>query len=265
MAYESTTGTEEVFKAYKDKVYRLSVSLVHNEKDAEDIVQNTFIKILKNLSHFKRQSKISTWIYRIAYNESLMYLRKKYRQFKLSNRLSGELKIIPSGMFVNWSKIPDKELLEKEFKLRLQEAIQHLPIKYRLPLLLHHVENMPLSEAALVLGIRVSSLKSRLHRSLLMVGAAISAYLKDKKEIQEESKGRNCQQWLGFVYDYAKGAVNLEVKTKFKKHISDCPACNNFLESYSRALAITTALECKDIPPELTQKLESFWGLEHHN
>jgi RNA polymerase sigma-70 factor (ECF subfamily) len=71
--------TEEIFIKYKDKVYRLAISIVHNDKDAEDIVQNTFMKILKNLRYFRHQSNISTWIYRIAYNESLMYLRKKYR------------------------------------------------------------------------------------------------------------------------------------------------------------------------------------------
>lgn len=70
-------GLEDTFKKYKNKVYGLALSITHNEKDAEDILQNTFFKIIKNIKGFRGESSLSTWIYKIAYNETLMYLRKK--------------------------------------------------------------------------------------------------------------------------------------------------------------------------------------------
>lgn len=249
---------ESIFTDYKDKVYRLAVSMAHNDKDAEDIVQNTFMKVLKNLRYFRHQSNISTWIYRIAYNESLMYLRKKYRQFRLANRVTSEVKRLPTGMFINWSKLPDKELLEEELKARLENAIRHIPIKYRMPLLLHHIEDMPLRQAAEILRIKVSSLKSRLHRSILMVSSALHDYLKDKKETEEESEEKGCPMWLGLIYNYAKGSLDSQTKGEFERHIYDCGGCREFIDGYSHAVAITEALECQDIPPELQGKLESF-------
>lgn len=65
-------NTEEIFREYKDKIYRLALSITHNDKDAEDILQNTYLKIIRNLRNFRNESRLSTWIYRIAYNEALM-------------------------------------------------------------------------------------------------------------------------------------------------------------------------------------------------
>ncbi len=99
-------SVEEIFKEYKDKVYRLAISIVRNEKDAEDIMQNTFIKVMDNLKSFRNESHISTWIYKIAYNEALMYLRKRRSQFNLSNYIERQTKKKELGLFMNWSKLP---------------------------------------------------------------------------------------------------------------------------------------------------------------
>src|SRR3989338_5473834 len=96
----STVGS--IFNKYKDRIYRLALSITRNPSDAEDAAQNTFIKIIKNLKYFKNRSLLSTWIYRIAYNESLMLLRKRRLQFRLSGSIIKDLKTADSGLFVNW-------------------------------------------------------------------------------------------------------------------------------------------------------------------
>ena len=68
---------ESIFKKYKDKVYRLGLSITRNERDAEDVLQNTFLKAIGNLRYFRRKSSISTWIYRIAVNTALNKGRQK--------------------------------------------------------------------------------------------------------------------------------------------------------------------------------------------
>lgn len=247
---------EKIFKEYKDKVYRLAISIVRNEKDAEDIMQNTFIKVMDNLKSFRNESHISTWIYKITYNEALMYLRKRRSQYNLSNYIQKQTKKKELGLFMNWSKLPDQHLLDGELKDRVNLVIKQMPIKYRMPLLLDSVEGLPLKDIARILRLRINSLKTRLHRAHLMVNSEFSSYLKDKQE--EEERNPNCGVWNGFLYSYARGYLGKKRKNDFEKHIKGCPGCESFLKSYVKAIKFTEGLSCHDLPVELQEKIESF-------
>lgn len=244
-----------IFKNYKDKIYRLALGLSRNDKDAEDIVQNTFLKITKNLGKFKNKSQISTWIYRIAYNEALMFLRKRQRQFKLARYIVREKKTAASGIFVHWSKLADEELLNKEMRHKINDAIRQMPIKYRMSILLHKIEGLNLRETSKILGLKENSLKTRLHRGYMLVKSQIEDYLKDR-----ETKRRNkrCSLLTGFIQDYAKGKMNKMRKVTFNTHIKHCLPCNSFLNTYLKAIRITGALQCQDLPLELQEKIQSF-------
>jgi RNA polymerase sigma-70 factor, ECF subfamily len=248
---------EAVLKEYQNRIYRLALSISRNEKDAEDILQDTLIKIYRNLKYFQSRSKLSTWIYRIAYNESLMYLRKKRRLFRSANAYKNYNERLPAGLTVNWSKLPDRELLDAELKQRIDSAIRHIPIRYRMPLLLHRIEGLSLQEGSRILGLSNSALKSRLHRSYLMVKDEITDYFKDREEKALVSESR-CGAWTGFIARYALGKLDQHKQSSFRKHIDDCPSCNLFLDAYLKAIRITGVLECQDIPSELKRKVETF-------
>lgn len=249
---------EEIFTKYKDKVYRLALSITRNEKDAEDIMQNTFLKITKNLIYFRNKSLLSTWIYKIAYNEALMYLRKKKGQTRLSNYIKRYRGKAASGLFVNWARLPDEQLLDKELKERIDNAIRNMPIRYRMPLLLDRVEELPLKDSAKILGLKINSLKTRLHRARLSVRSEISDYFRDKQEQREERLNKRCNAWTGFVYNYARGSLGRSKTGAFRRHIKGCTSCNSFLGTYLRAIDITGALQCQDLPAELKDKIETF-------
>lgn len=257
-----TENIETIFNKYKNRVYRLALSITRNERDAEDITQNTFLKIMKNLQYFRHKALLSTWIYRIAFNESLMYLRKRASHFKISSYLSKPQAKLDSGLFVNWSKLPDEQLLDNEFKERMDNAIRFLPIKYRMPLLLENVERLPLKDNAKILGININSLKTRLHRSRLIIKSEIVDYFRDKEE-KPEKQDRKCAIWMGFIYNYAKGNLGKRKQNTFKKHIKDCLSCKSFLNTYTKAIRITKALECQDLPNELRNKIETFLASKH--
>ena len=248
---------EFIFKKYKDKVYRLALNITRNPSDAEDALQNTFLKVMDNLKGFRNKSSLSTWIYRISYNEALMLLRKKRQQARLSGSVIRELKVKDSGLFVNWPKMPDSALLDNELKMRVDKAVSCMPIKYRMPLLLDNVEELPQKESARILRLKVNSLKTRLHRAHLLVKNEITDYFKDKG-ISEEAGNKRCGIWMGFIYKYVSVGLNKTKKYSFKKHIEDCPGCNAFLGSYQNAIAVTKALECRDLPDELREKIETF-------
>lgn len=245
-----------LFKTYKSKIYNLAFSLSRNEKDAEDILANTFLKIAQNIPRFKGRSNISTWIYRIAYNEAMMLLRKKGRQFRLSARF-GNKNGASGSLTVNWAKLPDKLLLDAELKERIESAFKNMPIKYRMPLVMHIINELPINNIAQILNLQVASVKTRLHRAYLLIKSEIESYNKDtdKKVLRQDSR---CGIWTKFVYDYALGSLDKKKSTDFKAHIRDCQSCNLFIDTYRQALRITNSLECQDMPQELTAKITTF-------
>ena len=247
----------EIFREYKDKMYRLALSIAKNEKDAEDILQNAALKVIKNVKRFRGKARLSTWLYKITYNEALMYLRLRRRQTQLSDAFAKDMKKSPSGLFIDWSQLPDEHLLETEFKERMEKAVYHMPIKYRMSLLLHNVEELSLKESAYILGLKVNSLKTRLHRAQMFIKSEIVDYEKDRIE-KEERQNPACTMWTGFVDRYAERALDKKRQDAFARRIRDCPQCTSFLKSYTRAIRITKALLCQDIPQVLQSKISTF-------
>ncbi len=247
----------KVLEEYQNKIYHLALSISRNEKDAEDIVQNTFVKILRKLPTFSGRAKLSTWVYRVAYNESLMFLRKKRRIFNSSDAYLNYAKRLPAGLSVNWSKLQDEELLDKELRSRVDSALKDTPIQYRMPMLLHHNAGFSIYEIAKILGIKAATVKTRLHRAYLIFKEKMSAYFNDLPE-REVKEDKSCGLWNRFLFDYAKEELSFKKREAFNRHIKDCPRCNAFLGSYLKAIKLTGALSCRDIPEELKANLKTF-------
>ncbi|MEO1483838.1 MAG: sigma-70 family RNA polymerase sigma factor [Myxococcota bacterium] len=176
---------ESIVKRFRDRVYRLAYGMMKNETDAEEVVQDAFLNLFRSLPTFRADSSPGTWIYRVAANSALMRLRTKRRKPLLSlddlpptqqNRTLGE-SIAPPGA---WARDPGDKLLNDELSKHVFEAIEGLPEKYRLVLLLRDVEGLSNEEVAESLGLTVPTVKSRLHRSRLHVRDKVDAYLKKK-------------------------------------------------------------------------------------
>ncbi|MFC1755527.1 RNA polymerase sigma factor [Thermoproteota archaeon] len=248
---------EDIFKEHKKKMYRLAMHIVGNPSDAEDILQSAFVKILDNIKGFRQESKLSTWIYRITYNEALLYIRKRYKETGITDiNILQEDKTLPS-VFVNWPDIPDQELLDKELKERIQDVLGRMPIGYRMPLLLHNAEHLSLKDTAQILGLNLNTLKTHLHRATLLIKQELADYAKDKL-LKEKHRAEHCSLLTGFVYDYVQGNIEKAEAESFHNHIKDCDNCNSFLDTYTQAIRITKALECQDLSDELIEKIKSF-------
>ncbi len=248
----------ELFQQYKNKVYRLAVSITRNEKDAEDVTQNTFMKVMANLSRFRGESNISTWIYRIAYNESLMLLRKRKSRHRLAGSVRRSLENGTQGLFINWSRLPDEEAISREEKEKVERAIARMPIRYRMALLLNGIEGLSLKESADILKLNLNSMKTVVHRARLMLKSEITRRPEGNLSPPAENQPAECSPWMKLIYDYAGGALNSDTRERFDRHIQDCPRCVSFLSSYSKVIKVTHALECTDLPPELTERIENF-------
>ncbi|MBI3179044.1 MAG: sigma-70 family RNA polymerase sigma factor [Deltaproteobacteria bacterium] len=171
---------EEIVRRYRDRVYRLAYGMTRNAHEAEEVLQDTFLNIFKNLEQFRGDSALSSWIYRVAANAALMRLRGQKRKPLLSLEeavpnfdTTVSESLLPAG---EWARQADEKLLSKELATRIEDAISRLPEKYRLVLLLRDVEGLANDEVAQTLGITVPTVKSRLHRSRLYVRAELEHY-----------------------------------------------------------------------------------------
>lgn len=145
-------------RKYQEKVYWVIRKMVIDHEDTDDLVQEVFIKVWKNLDKFKEASQLYTWIYRIATNESLTFLRKKRKRFFLSIvDVEAELAV----KIDNTSQIDGDEIQKQ-----LQKALLKLPDKQRLVFNLKYYEEMKYEQIAEITETSVGSLKASYHHAV---------------------------------------------------------------------------------------------------
>jgi RNA polymerase sigma-70 factor (ECF subfamily) len=164
-----------------DHMYRLALKLTGNPQDAEDVVQETFIKAYNHIERFEGRSKLSTWLYRIATNEALMLLRKRKDGIThIDEGIETEKGDILPIQIVDWCCLPEKEIMTDETRRVMQEAALQLSDSNRAAFLLRDVEGLSTKEAAEALDISESALKVRLMRARLQLREELSDYFANR-------------------------------------------------------------------------------------
>lgn len=160
-----------LLKPYQRMLYASAISLLGNEADAEEVVQESVLKAYKNLSRFRGDCKFSTWLVQITINEGRMRLRK-YREHlyqSLDEPQTSEDGDYTPRDFADWREIPSEALERAQVREALQDALASLDQKYREVMILRDVNGMSTREAANLLGITEASVKTRLLRARLMM------------------------------------------------------------------------------------------------
>ena len=172
--------------AYSSPIYRLGLRMLGNPQDAEDVLQNTFLDVLTHISEFEGRSSLATWLYRIAANEALMLLRRKKPEVNLDDFEADEEPedLLPT-QFVDWSALPEDQLLSGEGKKLLDQAIATLPESMRLVFLLRDVEGLSIRETAEALNLTETNVKTRLLRARLSLREQLSAYYRERLTREE--------------------------------------------------------------------------------
>jgi RNA polymerase sigma-70 factor (ECF subfamily) len=171
-----------VVEAYSGYIYRLAMKMLQNPQDAEDVLQETFIKAFKAFPKFDGRSKISTWLYRIATNEALMFLRKKRPEpvsVEMPNQEDSEEDLKPLQI-VDWCCLPEAELMSDEARHYLDESVERLPESLRMAFILRDIERLSTKETAEILDISETAVKTRLHRARLQLRELLTSYYKER-------------------------------------------------------------------------------------
>jgi RNA polymerase sigma factor, sigma-70 family len=199
---EDEAAFNEIVNRYGDKIYRLALRITRNHSDAEEVLQEVFITLIKKLYTFREESKFSTWLYRVTANASYIHLKaeKKYKsnvsledyiaydgyetknQFDERSGLGDYVPYDERGSLIgrikikDWSSRPNEALLSREGMEIIEKAVNELPVAYRVVFHLRDVEGFSNEEVAKVLGLSVAAVKSRIHRARLFLRDRLSDY-----------------------------------------------------------------------------------------
>ncbi len=164
-------------ETHYEMIYRLALKILNNPQDAEDILQETFIKAYRNLNNFDGRSSLSTWLYRIATNEALMFLRKRRPDsVSIDETVETNESELPPRHIVDWCCLPEEELMSTEAQAYLDQAIEDLPASLRIVFILRDIHGLSTRETSEVLNITEMAVKTRLSRARLRLREELSRY-----------------------------------------------------------------------------------------
>jgi RNA polymerase sigma-70 factor (ECF subfamily) len=187
LVHAAKAGDLEAFSQlvtrYDRNIFRIAQHITHNEEDAQDVVQDAFLKAYTNLAQFQENSKFYTWLVRIAVNEALMKLRKRRndRTVSLDEDVETEEGSMPREV-ADWSPNPEQLYGQSELGDILKKTIQGLPPGFRTVFVLRDVEGLSTEETAEMLDLSVPAVKSRLLRARLQLRERLARYFKAKQD-----------------------------------------------------------------------------------
>ena len=176
-------GSREAFAQMVDQtsghIYHVALTILGDEQDAEDVLQETYLKALRSLPTFEGRSSLMTWLYRIAVNEALMAVRRRKPQALSVEEpdpdLGGEAESQEMEI-VDFCCLPEGELLSAESRRALDQAVQHLPASLRVVFVMRDMEGLSIQDTAEALGLSENNVKTRLLRARLRLRQELSVY-----------------------------------------------------------------------------------------
>jgi len=181
-------GDREAFAAmvdaYSPRLYKLALRMLGDSLEAEDILQEAFLKAYRGIENFRGGSKLSTWLYRITVNEALMRIRKN----KLTTAPIDEPLLLEDGAEVprelkDWCCLPEAELMSAEAQSTLDIAIDSLSPTLRAAFVLRDLQGLSTREAAEVIQISEAAIKTRLLRARLQLRESLSSYFSERIDL----------------------------------------------------------------------------------
>jgi RNA polymerase sigma-70 factor (ECF subfamily) len=162
-------AVRSIMQSNNRRLYRLARGILRNDSEAEDVVQETYVRAFTNLERFRGESSLSTWLARIAMNEALGRLRRQ--------RPSVEWILLPQGALeaqiiqfpLSSADDPEKSMAQREIQRVVEHAIDELPEAFRIVLITRVIEGMNVEETADILGLKPETVKTRLHRARTML------------------------------------------------------------------------------------------------
>jgi RNA polymerase sigma-70 factor (ECF subfamily) len=178
---------DTLVRKYERQIFRIAQHITQNREDAEDVMQDAFLKAYEKLDQFQGNSKFYTWLVRIAVNESLMRLRKRRtgRMVSIDEDVETEEGSVPRDL-ADWAPDPEQNYTQTELHKILEKTIKGLPPGFKVVFELRDVQGLSTEDTADALGLSIPAVKSRLLRARLQLRERLSRYFRKKKVPREK-------------------------------------------------------------------------------
>jgi RNA polymerase sigma-70 factor, ECF subfamily len=173
---------DTLVRKYERQIFRIAQHITQNREDAEDVMQDAFLKAYEKLDQFQGNSKFYTWLVRISVNESLMRLRKRRtgKMVSIDEDVETEEGSVPRDL-ADWAPDPEQNYTQTELGEILEKTIKGLPPGFRVVFELRDVQGLSTEDTAEALGLSIPAVKSRLLRARLQLRERLSRYFHRKK------------------------------------------------------------------------------------
>ncbi|TGQ66601.1 MAG: RNA polymerase sigma factor [Mesorhizobium sp.] len=181
-----------IVKTYNQRLYRLARSVVRNDSEAEDVVQEAYVRAFAHLGSFRGDASLGTWLSRIVLNEALGRLRKKRRVPENPQAEIIQFPLTPSDD-------PERTMAQRQILKLVEQATDSLPDVYRMVFVARVIEGLSIEETADLLGVRPETIKTRLHRARLLVRKALDDQIGPVLLDAFPFAGRRCERMTDAV------------------------------------------------------------------
>lgn len=230
---------------YEPRVYRFGLSLCRDSDDADDVLQDTFLSMVRSLRNYRGDASLSTWLFAIAHHACL----KKRRRRKFSPKTVESIEALSpaeQNSLAAPTASPEASAITGELQRSLQTAIGALDATQREVLLLRDVEGLTAPDTARLLGLSVAAVKSRLHRARVAVRAALAPILPTTGTVPPSSTCVRCRDIALAFSKHLEGDLSQADCAEMEAHMTQCTACKSLCASLQQVLAL-----CRSAAPEV--------------
>jgi RNA polymerase sigma-70 factor, ECF subfamily len=259
---------EEALALLQSTVFSFSMKVCGQRQDAEDTMQEVLLKSVHDLPKFDSPRALMVWLYKVAKNRCLMSRRRS--KFAPKEDLSleelmpdrQELQRLSSGP----DGTPETALLRRENAKRLREAVQKLPADYRLILVLHDMEELSDGDVAEITGLRLGTIRVRLHRARLFVRKELAKQDQHRMRRQTAKPAgeihssalppqRRCKEMFAELSNYLDDELDDSLCVELEKHMDGCAPCKAFLSSLEKSIQQCRIAPNESLDPRIAERL----------
>lgn len=241
---------EVLMNRHSRAVYRTLIGFLENREEAQDAMQDTFLKAFQHIDGFQGRSKFSTWLVSIAHHTGIELVRGRKRLCSIEEDSESGERFRPHELRA-WADDPEQLYARSEMRALVEDGVMKLPAKYRVVLLLRDLEQLSMDEMAAVLGFGDSGAEGSLpERETHVAGSAVVP-------LRYQNQGRrrliSCSDFLAQMGDYLEGEVADVVRIQIESHLAHCRTCQVIYDSSRKTVKIVTESGCFDLPEDVSR------------
>ena len=178
------TALAPLVEKYKGMVHRLAMQITKNHEDANDVMQETFIKVYQSIHTFRQEAAFETWVYRIAVNEALNFVKRRERRRESSLETTDESEFNTETLRkAEMNNNPEIQAEKAELRHWVTKAVNSLSLKHRIVVILHELEGLTHAEIASILNCSEGTVRSRLHYARKQLRSLLKPYVDATSEL----------------------------------------------------------------------------------